>query len=163
MRLGGRDPLPEQPCQRGQILFGGRIADDDLQRSSYRDLGDLASELLSQAVGAAHVAGVKDLRRAGVDAGLRLESRAKEIDPIDTVMPEIQVNELLDYLARAIAHDVEPPADAMSHADLVLGRGGQVEDCRRIEPGPDARNDRASAVVLLQPVWQQEASVGVAR
>ena len=71
MRLGGRDPLPEKPGQRRQILFGGRIADDDLQRFAYRDLGDLAAELLSQAIRAAHVAGVKDLRRAGGDTGLR--------------------------------------------------------------------------------------------
>src|SRR4029077_7540603 len=121
---------------RGQILFGARIADDDLQRSAYRDLGDLASELLSQAVGAAHVAGVEDLRRTGVDAGLRVESRAQQIDSVDTLRPGIQVNKLLDYLARAITHDTEPPADAESHSDLVLGRGGKVEDRRRPEPTP---------------------------
>src|SRR5207253_9435882 len=116
-----RDSLPEQPCQRGQNLFGGGIADDDLQRFAYRDLGDLAPELLSQAIGAAHVAGVEDLRRAGGDIGLRQESGTEEIDPFDALRPEVQVHNLLDYLARAVAHDVEPPADAVAHSDLVLG------------------------------------------
>src|SRR4029077_7923080 len=92
-----------------------------------------------------------------------VESRAQQIDSVDTLRPGIQVNKLLDYLARAITHDTEPPADAESHSDLVLGRGGKVEDRRRPEPTPNAGNDGVSAVVLLQPMREQEPSVGVAR
>src|SRR5260370_8716138 len=107
---------------------------------------------MGQAVGAAHVAGVEDLRRAGVDTRLRrLESRAQEIDSLDTLMPEVQVNKLLDYLPRAITHDAEPPADPVSQSDLVLGRGREIEDRRRPEPAPDAGDDRFLAVVLLHP------------
>src|SRR5258708_17691855 len=76
-------------------------------------------------------------------------------------MPEVQVNKLLDYLPRAIPHDAEPPADPVSQSDLVLGRGREIEDRRRPEPALDAGDDRFLAVVLLQPVWKQEPSVGV--
>jgi len=119
---------------------------------------------LSQAVGAAHFAGLEDLCRAFGDPRLHVESGTEQIDPLEPARPEVQVDELLDYLARAaIAHNAEPPEEAMSRSDRILARGSELESGRRTEPALEPSDDCVSTCVLLQTMWKKEPSVGVDR